>query len=366
MERRASGVLLVFLSAVGFGTLGIFGRVTVSAELALPTLLLFRFVFAAAIVWALLRVRARRRKREREQEEGWGREWNFGTGPRDGLGGRLLLVELGLGVVYGGMTIAFFESLAWLSAGVATLLLYTYPVLVAVVATGVLDESVTVPKALALGCTVSGVGLIAGLDGLALSALGVALVGLASIGYATYAIGTRAMAGHVPPLVHSGYVLLGAAATIAPYGLLEGTLSLPATGTAWGLIGGITLVATVVPLLAFNEGLARIEASSASIVSTAEPLTTVVLGTLLLGESADPRDRPRRGRDPSGRFAHHAARSDAGPRPEPTDRSRSARDRKRDRAARRYLMFDILTRRKRRGIPLSGNPAAYCRRHGRW
>jgi drug/metabolite transporter (DMT)-like permease len=290
MERRASGVLLVFLSAVGFGTLGIFGRVTVSAELSLPTLLLFRFVFAAAIVWALLRVRARKqgRKREREQEEGWGREWNFGTGPRDGLGGRLLLAELGLGVVYGGMTIAFFESLAWLSAGVATLLLYTYPVLVAVVATGVLDESVTVPKALALGCTVSGVGLIAGLDGLALSVFGVALVGLASIGYATYAIGTRAMAGHVPPLVHSGYVLLGAAATIAPYGLLEGTLSLPATGTAWGLIGGITLVATVVPLLAFNEGLARIEASSASIVSTAEPLTTVVLGTVLLGEVLTP------------------------------------------------------------------------------
>jgi drug/metabolite transporter (DMT)-like permease len=290
MERRASGVLLVFLSAVGFGTLGIFGRVTVSAELSLPTLLLFRFVFAAAIVWALLRVRARKqgRKREREQEEGWGREWNFGTGPRDGLGGRLLLVELGLGVVYGGMTIAFFESLAWLSAGVATLLLYTYPVSVAVVATGVLDESVTVPKALALGCTVSGVGLIAGLDGLALSALGVALVGLASIGYATYAIGTRAMAGHVPPLVHSGYVLLGAAAMIVPYGLLEGTLSLPATGTAWGLIGGITLVATVIPLLAFNEGLARIEASSASIVSTAEPLTTVVLGTVLLGEVLTP------------------------------------------------------------------------------
>jgi drug/metabolite transporter (DMT)-like permease len=173
------------------------------------------------------------------------------VGPSDGLGSRLLLAELGLGVVYGGMTIAFFESLTWLSAGVATLLLYTYPVLVTVIATVVLDESMTVSKALALGCTVSGVGLIASVDALALSAL-------------------------------------GAAATIVPYGLLAGTLSIPATGTAWGLIGGITLVATIIPLLAFNEGLARIEASSASIVSTAEPLTTVVLGALLLGEVLTP------------------------------------------------------------------------------
>jgi drug/metabolite transporter (DMT)-like permease len=288
MDRRASGVLLALLSAVGFGTLGIFGRATVSADLSLPTLLLFRFVFAAAIVWALLGLRVQGRGRRREQEKGWGREWKWKRGPHDGLDSRLLLAELGPGVVYGGMTIAFFESLAWLSAGVTTLLLYTYPVLVAMVAAVLLNESMTVSKALALGCTVLGVGLVASVDGLALSVLGVALVGLASIGYATYAIGTRAMAAHVPPLVRSGYVLLGAAATIVPYGLLAGTLSIPATGTAWGLISGITLVATVIPLLAFNEGLARIEASSASIVSTAEPLTTVVLGTLLLGEVLTP------------------------------------------------------------------------------
>jgi drug/metabolite transporter (DMT)-like permease len=41
-------------------------------------------------------------------------------------------------------------------------------------------------------------------------------------------------------------------------------------------------------MLLFTAGLARIPASTASIVSTSEPLTTVVLGIVLLGEPFTP------------------------------------------------------------------------------
>jgi drug/metabolite transporter (DMT)-like permease len=263
MDRRASGVALVLLSAAGFGTLGIFGRATVNADLSIATLLSYRFVLATAIVWAILYERGRLER----------------------LRGRVLLAELGLGIVYAVISIAYFESLNWLSAGIAVLLLYTYPVQVTAIGTVALDEPVTRSKVLALVCTLLGVGLVASVDATGVSGLGIALVGLASVGYAVYTLGTRAITARVSPSVHTAYVLAGIVMTVIPYGLFVGALSVPATGGAWRLVGGITLVSTIVPLLAFSEGLSRVEASSASIVSTVEPLTTVVLGVALLGET---------------------------------------------------------------------------------
>ena len=92
----------------------------------------------------------------------------------------------------------------------------------------------------------------------------------------------------VSPLVHAAYVFLGVTVTVLLYGVGTGTLATPTTPTDWRLIAGITVVGTLLPMILFTAGLARIPASTASIVSTSEPLTTVVLGVLLLGEPLTP------------------------------------------------------------------------------
>jgi drug/metabolite transporter (DMT)-like permease len=96
------------------------------------------------------------------------------------------------------------------------------------------------------------------------------------------------MVATVRPLVHAAYVFLGVTAAVLLYGVGTGTLSVPTTPTDWGLIAGITVVGTLFPMILFTAGLARIPASTASIVSTSEPLTTVVLGIALLGEPLTP------------------------------------------------------------------------------
>ena len=53
----------------------------------------------------------------------------------------------------------------------------------------------------------------------------------------------------------------------------------------WGWIGGIVLVSTVGAILAFFAGLARVGPSAASILSTLEPVVTVVLAAAAFGES---------------------------------------------------------------------------------
>jgi len=260
-----TGVVLVVAGAALFGTLGIFGELARTVDLPTATLLAARFVAATAILWAYLLRR--------------------GTPVR--LRGRTLAVELALGVVYGFMAIAYFESLAWLSAGVATLVLFTYPVQVTLVSAIALDEPVTVSKALALVAALGGVALVAGGES-AVGLPGLVLVGLASLAYTVYSTGSRVMVETVPPLTHAASVFLGVTVVVLLYGVGTGTLSAPATPAHWRLIAGITVVGTLLPMILFTARLARIPASTASIVSTSEPLTTVVLGVALLGEPFTP------------------------------------------------------------------------------
>ncbi|WP_049937128.1 DMT family transporter [Haloplanus natans] len=260
-----TGVALVVAGAALFGTLGIFGELARAVGLSTATLLGGRFLAATAILWGYL---ARRGYEVR-------------------LAPRTLAAELGLGLVYGLMSIAYFESLAWLSAGVATLVLFTYPVQVTLVSAVTLDESVTVPKTLALAAGLGGVALVAG-GGVAFGLPGFLLVGVASLAYTVYSIGTRVMVATVRPLVHAAYVFLGVTAAVLLYGVGTGTLTVPTAPADWGLIAGITVVGTLFPMILFTAGLARIPASTASIVSTSEPLTTVVLGIVLLSEPLTP------------------------------------------------------------------------------
>jgi drug/metabolite transporter (DMT)-like permease len=262
---ETTGVAFVVAGAALFGTLGIFGELARGAGLSTATLLGARFLAASAILWGYL---------GRRDVSVW-------------LDSRLFAAELGLGLAYGLMAIAYFESLAWLSAGVATLVLFTYPVQVTLVSALTLDEPVTVPKALALCAALVGVALVAG-GGTAFGLPGLALVGVASLAYTTYSVGSRVVVETVPPLVHAAYVFLGVTAAVLLYGVGTGTLSVPTTTAHWRLIAGITVIGTVLPMILFTAGLARIPASTASIVSTSEPLTTVVLGVALLGESVTP------------------------------------------------------------------------------
>ena len=138
MRHHHLGLALTIAGAALFGTLGIFGKVAPAADLSTATLLGARFAAATVVFWLLLAASAHGRIRSR----------------------RLFVAEFGLGVVYGVMSVAYFEGLAWLSAGVAALLLFTYPVQVTLVSALALDEPVTIPKALALCAALGGVALV--------------------------------------------------------------------------------------------------------------------------------------------------------------------------------------------------------------
>ncbi|MFB6352636.1 MAG: DMT family transporter [Halobacteriales archaeon] len=266
MNETTAGTLLVLGAAAGFGTIGIFGELAVGIGLGLPTLLPTRFALATLVTVGLARVR------------GWPR-------PRTR---RDLGVTFALGVVYAAMTLLFFVSLRSLTAGLATIILYTYPAFVFVLGAAFLRESATGGKLVALGLVLAGVGLIVDADPAGAEPVGVVLALAAAVCYALYTAASRTLVASLPPRALMLGVLYGTTVSMAGYGLGTGQLALPRGVDEWGVVLGLTLVGTVVPLLLFYEGVARLEASRVGVVSTAEPLVTVTLGATLLGEPITP------------------------------------------------------------------------------
>jgi drug/metabolite transporter (DMT)-like permease len=62
----------------------------------------------------------------------------------------------------------------------------------------------------------------------------------------------------------------------------------PGTGVGWLAVGAIAIVCTVLAILFFSEGLERVGAVRASVLSTGEPVFTVALAAIILGEVVTP------------------------------------------------------------------------------
>lgn len=263
MREATLGTIFVLAAAAGFGTIGIFGELAALVNLELATLLPIRFACATIIVSVLAVVR----------------DWSLPSTHRDWL------LMFGLGGIYTIMTLLFFFSLRSLTAGLATIVLYTYPIFVVVFSVALQTEAMTPQKLLALTTTILGVIIVIGIDNLGIDPSGVLLSLGAALCYAVYTMGSRSVVTQVTPRGLTLGVLIGTTVTMIAYGVIDGGLSLPREQIHWGVICGIVIFSTVLPHILFYQGVSRLEASRVGIVSTVEPVVTVILGVVLLNEA---------------------------------------------------------------------------------
>ncbi|WP_440769859.1 DMT family transporter [Natronorubrum sp. DTA28] len=263
LEPEHLGIALILVSAIGFGTLGIFGIYAQRAGLSIPTVLVFRFLLAGLVIWAFL---------------AWRGETTI-------LRGRPLAIALALGGLgYTAQSGLYFLGLEYMTAGLVAIVLYTYPAFVVILAVLTIGERISRAMLVALCLAFGGIVLVTGANPAGASLVGVVVVLGAALAYACYITGSRAVLETVDPLVLTAYVLPAAAASFVGIGTATGQLAIPTAPSAWAILLSIAIVATAVPVVAFFAGLRYIGASRASIVSTAEPPVTVVLGAALFAE----------------------------------------------------------------------------------
>jgi drug/metabolite transporter (DMT)-like permease len=266
------GALVCLASAVAFGAMGIFGKLAYDEGATVGTLLAVRFLLAAALFWVLVvATRAARQLRT--------------------LSGRDVGIALALGAVgYSAQAGAYFAALQRLDAGLLSLLLYTFPAMVTVAAIALGRERASRRKAGALVVASAGLVLVlAGAGAGALDPAGTMLGVTAAVVYTTYILTSAGVAERVGPLLLSALVCTGAATTLTLATVFGGDMHLGDVSAAgFGWLAGIAVVSTVGAVSLFFAGLKRVGPTTASILSTAEPVTTVVLAFLAFGESLGP------------------------------------------------------------------------------
>ena len=254
------GLAFVALSAASFGAMAIFARAAFAGGTNVTGILVARFAIAG-LVLTLLMVAMRR-------------PW-----PR----GRPLAVAIGMGAVgYVGQAMCFFAALQYASAGLVALLLYVYPTIVCLLSALFFGEKLTGKKLALLAVGFAGLALMLG--GGTGTPTGIALGLAAAAFYSVYiVVGAHELAG-TDALASTTVVCLAAFAMVCAIGLVE-TPRFPQVAWGWAALAAIALVSTVVAILAFFAGLKRVGPSLASVVSTLEPVVTVALAWLVLGES---------------------------------------------------------------------------------
>jgi drug/metabolite transporter (DMT)-like permease len=107
--------------------------------------------------------------------------------------------------------------------------------------------------------------------------------------YSVYILTSQGVAGRMRPLTLAALVCTGAAVTLTVGSALLGQLR-PGdlTVAGWGWLACLAVVSTVAAISLFFAGLARVGPTSAAILSTLEPVTTVVLAMLVFGEVLSP------------------------------------------------------------------------------
>jgi drug/metabolite transporter (DMT)-like permease len=263
-----SGTLLCLSSGAAFGAMGVFGKLAYDGGATVGTLLPVRFLVAAALFWALLLA-------------GRDRTAIRAVARRDVLLG-LLLGAAGYAVQAG----AYFAALTRIDASLLSLLVYTFPAMVAVAAIALGRERVDARRLSALGLACGGLVLVlAGAGTGALDALGSALGLAAAVTYSAYILISDGVAGRVAPRVLAAPVHTSAATTLTAGSLLLGELRPgDVTAAGWGWLTGLAVISTVGAINLFFAGLRRVGPTTAAILATVEPLVTILLAFLAFGE----------------------------------------------------------------------------------
>ena len=265
---RSTGTLLCVGSAAGFGAMAVFGKLAYDNGATVGTLLAVRFALAAALFWALVLA------------DGSAREIRS-------LGRRDIVLALALGACgYAAQAGCFFAALDRIDASLLSLMLYTFPGMVAVAAIVLGRERADSRRLGALGLASGGLVLVlASAKAGSLDPVGTALALTAAVIYTTYILVSEGIAGRMRPSLLSALVCTGAAVSLTVGSVALGDLHPgDVTVAGWGWLTGIAVVSTVAAVSLFFAGLKRVGPTTASILSTVEPVVTVVLAFLVFGE----------------------------------------------------------------------------------
>lgn len=260
------GVVFILVSGAAFGLLPLFARTAYDHGAEPLGMLTARFVISAI---GLVVIRA-----VVERSRPW---------PARPLAWRLFaLGALGYAI----QSSFYFWGIDRIDVSLATVIFYSYPVMVSVAAWVVFRNRLSRASLVCLAVVVAGVVLTAG-QVKAGSAAGVAAMLAAAAWYTVYILVSSRTVHLVGPLTSLTIVMIGAAVVhLAALPLHRSAI--PSDATGWWAAIGAAVVSTFIGMGFFFAGVERLDPATAAILSTTEPVVSVLVGVLVYSETLTP------------------------------------------------------------------------------
>jgi drug/metabolite transporter (DMT)-like permease len=285
-RRRLTGIALILASAAGFGSGSLFAQPVYGAGVDWLVLSAWRFLFGAGLTWAWLLLSASRRRGLRR------------------LGRRTVIVTVALGVLYVGNSGSYYAGLETVSPSLAALIVFVYPALVAVLSLRFGRRLEGRRAWFALGVALVGVALsLGGIDPADAPPLtGLLLVIASPVIYSVWIVLAARLSGEREDTVGDEAedgasvaaamaLMMTATATVYWLAALSGgraVLPGDVPFEAWFGLAGVGVMSTFVAIQTFYAGAQRIGAAQAALISTVEPVWTIVLAALLFSVALTP------------------------------------------------------------------------------
>jgi len=193
-----------------------------------------------------------------------------------------------LGALMAVSSLTYYQSFRYMDAGIASTILFVYPVMVAVIMATFFREKVTATTITSIVLALAGIGLLyRGDAGISLSMTGVMLVMVSSLTYAVYIIIVNQSEIRMSIVKLTFYVLLICSMCLFAYSFTSSDLHLmlPPSPRAWFFACWLGLVPTVLSLLFMTIAVHEVGATPTAIMGALEPLTAVAIGVMMFGEA---------------------------------------------------------------------------------
>ena len=264
MNTKTKGYILGTIAAATYGMNPLFALPLYKAGMNPESVLFFRYMLAIPILAVMIKARGRSFKINRRET--------------------MTLIVMGLLVAISSLTL--FQSYNYMEAGIASTILFVYPIMVALIMSLVFKEKLTMMTGLCLLLALGGISMLyKGGDGTTLSLTGTLLALASALTYAIYIVGiNQTVLKSTATLTVTFYVLVFGV-TLFIIRLLTGTaLTTPDKWYLWLNVLALSVFPTAISFLCTTSAIQYIGSTPTAILGALEPVTAIIFGITIFGE----------------------------------------------------------------------------------
>ena len=263
MSLQTKGVILAIISAICYGMNPLGALFLYEEGLNVNSVIFYRFIFASILLAIFMLIK----------------KDSFYLKFKE-----IILLAL-LGLLFGISAISLFNSFLYMDAGLASTVLFIYPIFVAIIMALFFKEKNSIITILSIIFAFLGVVLLYESDGANVSNFGIFLVIVSSLCYAIYIVIINQYL-KISALKVTFYSMLFCTITILIHSFFDSSLNImPLVNfNMWFYTIFLALVPTIISLLFLIKAIQLIGSTSASILGALEPLTAVLIGVYVFNE----------------------------------------------------------------------------------